>query len=514
MAGDHPAGYRPIDRMMRWLFTARVGPGLIAAGGALAFLAVLTSGRLFNDGDTYWHLATGRWILEHQAVPRVDSFSYTFAGRPWHAHEWLSELIMWSAFAAGGWNGLQLLFAGAFGVTAVAIGRAMSRWLAVGPWMLALGLGLAVGAPSFLARPHLLALPFLAIWLAELLAARQARRAPSPWLLVVMLAWANMHGSYVLGLGLAGVFGLEALLATWRSPRRTLVGWGVFGLALIAVGLANPFGLSGLMFPLQVQSMSSLPMISEWRSPDFSRLRAFEIAILLTLFACLWRGVRVPPLRLIVLLGFLHLALAHMRHQMVFGVVAALLLAEPIARAAAAGIPQPIDRAGKVSRGLTFAALAVVLAAGAWRMATPSVRVDGLNVPISALAAVPPDLAKRPVFNAYGMGGYLIFKGVRPYVDGRGDMYGDAFLRTYMLVTRPKLAALREELDRRSIDWVIVTAGEPVVGALDGMPEWRRLHSDHYAAVFVRRTAADALNLADAVGPQGPGQPGPASRPR
>lgn len=485
----------PADRLTGWLFRGRVGPGLVALMGALSFAGLLTVGKLFNDGDTYWHLATGRWILEHHAVPKADSFSYTFAGQPWHAHEWLSELVMWLAFRAGGWNGLHLLFAAALGVTALAMGKAMSRWLPVGLWMMILAFGLGLGAPSFLARPHLLALPFLAIWLAELLAARRARRAPGLWLLPLMLIWANLHGSYVLGLGLAAAFGFEALIATWRAPRQTLLTWGAFGLGALAAGLANPFGLSGLLFPLQVQAMSSLPMISEWRSPEFSHLSLFEVAILEALFFCLWRGVKVPPLRLLVLLGFFHLALEHARHQIVFGVVAALLLAEPFARASSGGIPDEGEAPRRASRVLAAAAAVLVVLAAGWRLATPSIRTTSLNVPVAALAAVPPELARRPVFNAYGLGGYLIFKGVRPYVDGRGDMYGDAFLRNYMVMTRPKLSVLRAELDRRAIDWVIVTAGEPVVGALDGMPEWRRLHSDYYAVVFVRRSAAAELKL-------------------
>src|ERR1022692_1453089 len=86
----------------------------IALAGALSFAAPI-----LNDGDTFWHLATGRWIIQHAAVPATDPFSFTFVGRPWVAHEWLSEVAMAGAWLAGGWGGLMLLVGLALGLTAL-----------------------------------------------------------------------------------------------------------------------------------------------------------------------------------------------------------------------------------------------------------------------------------------------------------------------------------------------------------------------------------------------------------
>src|ERR1700729_2312038 len=66
---------------------------------ALAVFALtLFSARVLNDGDTWSHLATGDWILAHGAVPAIDPFSFTKAGAPWSAHEWLAELLLGLAF--------------------------------------------------------------------------------------------------------------------------------------------------------------------------------------------------------------------------------------------------------------------------------------------------------------------------------------------------------------------------------------------------------------------------------
>src|SRR5215469_10958460 len=92
-----------------------------AAGFGLACFAP----QIFHDGDTWWHLAAGNWMLAHRAVPVRDSFSYTFAGQPWTAHEWLSEIAMALFYRAAGWSGLHILFGSAFGTACAVTGYAL-----------------------------------------------------------------------------------------------------------------------------------------------------------------------------------------------------------------------------------------------------------------------------------------------------------------------------------------------------------------------------------------------------
>ena len=197
----------PLDRTRARYLLIWVIPIMLAA--AVSFAAPI-----LNDGDTFWHLGAGRWMIAHGAVPATDPFSFTFVGRPWVAHEWLSEVAMAAVFQAGGWGALMLLFGLAMGLTALAMGAWLLRWLGMLPALLAVVIGLACVAPGMLARPHLLVLPLLAFWTVELLKAREAKRAPSIWLALGMLLWANLHSSFVVGYGLAAALGLEALLDT------------------------------------------------------------------------------------------------------------------------------------------------------------------------------------------------------------------------------------------------------------------------------------------------------------
>src|SRR5260221_166583 len=79
----------------------------------VAFTVFLFARGVLNDGDTYWHLAAGEWMLSHGLILRRDVFSFSHAGQAWDTHEWLTEVVMALAFRLGGWDGLLLLAASA-----------------------------------------------------------------------------------------------------------------------------------------------------------------------------------------------------------------------------------------------------------------------------------------------------------------------------------------------------------------------------------------------------------------
>ena len=66
----------------------------------LYLVVLLVGNKLLNDPDTYWHIVVGQWILAH-GFPHADPFSFTFAGKPWIAKEWLSQLLYFGAFHGG-----------------------------------------------------------------------------------------------------------------------------------------------------------------------------------------------------------------------------------------------------------------------------------------------------------------------------------------------------------------------------------------------------------------------------
>ncbi|MGC9953930.1 MAG: hypothetical protein ABSD21_06600 [Rhizomicrobium sp.] len=457
---------------------------LITLGAALAaFAVVLFAPAVLNDADTYWHIAAGRWMLDNQAVLRIDPFSYTFAGHPWQTHEWLAEIAMALAYVGAGWSGVVLLFGAAAALTAGLLARHLSRWLGGLALAATLVLSLACAAGSLLARPHLLALPLLEMWTAGLVIAREEGRAPSWKLLPLMVLWANLHSSFLIGLLLILPFALEAVEEESQTRAAALRHWGIFGGLSLLAAMISPHGIYGLIFPFKLMAMPSLNLINEWAPTNFQDFQPLAVAVAVALYVLLSHGARMKPLRIAVLLGMLYLALIHMRHHMLIAIVGPLILAEPLGRAL-----QTPPRNEKARHGLAIGlAFAVLLAAlAALRLWLPLVRGDSGTTPATALAHVPASLVHTPVLNDYSFGGYLIFNDVRPFIDGRVELYGEKFLGRYVQIVRPDKQALGAALDKYHVRWTIFAADNPVVGAMDATVGWHRLYADRWAVVHAK----------------------------
>ncbi|MEG8032539.1 hypothetical protein QP179_13535 [Sphingomonas aurantiaca] len=457
---------------------------LLAAFAAFAFTIIVPTA--LRDGDTGWHLATGAWIVAHGRVPTTDPFSFTAAGRLWVAHEWLSELAMYASYRVAGWSGLiGTAMATLFALVAYEI----RRWLSPRASIVALLMLITGLLPSLLARPHILALPILAAWLIVLLHARERGRAPPFGFALLMLVWANAHGSFVFGLALVGVFALEALIAAAPSDRRRVVlGWGAFGVACAVAATVTPAGIDGLVFPFYVDRLKLLAHLNEWQPADFATFSGFEAILLATLAVLLLRPVRIPPIRLLLMLGVLHLALQHTRQEIVLVVVGILVLAEPLGKAwTAKTAPSATPQRASRSIGVVILLLAIGLAG--YRVALPVVRADSAGVPIKALRHVPPPLRRQRVFNEYSFGGSLILAGIRPYIDGRSDMYGDPFTLDYFAIAGGDTTRWRAANARWHFGWTILPPRSPLVRMLDRDPAWQRIYADNVAVIHRVKSA-------------------------
>src|SRR5262249_14980534 len=158
--------------------------------------------------------------------------------------------------------------------------------------------GFVLAAPHLVARPHALALPLMVAWTAGLIRAVDERRAPSFWLLPLMLLWANLHGGFTLGLALTAPFALEGILQDRNTAPRSIG----FGIAAGLTACITPYGAESILVTQRILSLGdALDIIVEWRSQDFSRLEAFEILLLGGIGFTLLRGVTLSPLRIVVL---------------------------------------------------------------------------------------------------------------------------------------------------------------------------------------------------------------------
>jgi hypothetical protein len=468
--------------------------------GLFAYLYALNrASDLFLDGDTYWHIATGRWILNNGTVPKVDPFSHTMPGAPWTAHEWLSDVIMAGAHQIGGWNLVAVITAFAFAATIALLSRALLKWLEPIYALLFAALAVSMTAGHLLARPHLLAMPLMMVWTVELVRASDSKSPPRLWLLPIMTLWANLHGGFTLGIALGCAFAVEALLTATQEKRVAIArSWGIFLFLTLASALVTPHGVQGIRYTWELlfEHPYALERVGEWHSPDFHVFQPLELWLLGGLALVMHQGLRLPAVRLALLLGLLHLALKHQRNVELVGLLAPLFLASPFAaqwHQAQRGRQQfqGADRlfshlAQPAGRGAMLLGFLVVLGASVWlASARPLVLPEGV-VPARAVSAVQQAGIKGRVLNSYSSGGYLIYTGIPVFIDGRGEMYGDSFMKEYVEALQLSTPGGLENLLRKyEITWTLLEPGSPAIALLDHLG-WRRLYGDDTAVVHVR----------------------------
>lgn len=468
-----------------------------------SLLAVFASPAVLKCGDTYWHIKIGQVMLERGELLRHDIFSHTAYGKPWIAHEWLSELLMGAIFNVGGLPGLTLTFlfisAAAYYLMFLASSRLTDEWSTAAATALAIPLTFT----HLLIRPHVFTWLFGALTLYLLL--RQQRLL---WLLPPVTAlWANLHGGFVFGLFLQGAFLLGSLLEYWpgwapenwrRWLREHRLATGVLLLSILASAI-NPFGFKLLWFPFLVSSPVFAQEIGEWMAFDLQQnwyLRLWFI-VMLVLAAVHFR--KTAWTWRIIVLFLVYQALGHSRH-----VSLAALYTLPWVAGAIRTIKDHL--AGKTAGGVQLAlspwsgpVIAVLLFVGmflasiynppAWQQFA-----EMRFTPPPAFSAELIDYLRKgypgkKLLNEYSLGGYLLFSLENPppvFIDGRADMYGEEIFTDYVRIAKisPGFELL---LDKYGIDWIIFPKDHHLPRYLMQAPGWQRIYTDEQLTLLVRQ---------------------------
>lgn len=479
--------YPAADAQSAAPFSARV-PAAIASPMVVTILLyglLLTLGRqLLNDADTYWQIAVGDWMIAHRAVPHVDVYSWTFAGEPWISSQWLAQVVFAGLYHVAGWSGVvaasAFAIAGAFGLLAYYL---MQR-LAPLPALVMVMAGFVLAAPHMLARPHALALPVMVMWAAGLVRAADDKRVPSYWLLPLIALWANLHGGFTFGIFLIAPVALEALINAPAPDRlRVALRWALFGIAALAAACLTPYGPESILVTRRILGLGpALALIGEWQPESFAKFGSLELVLLGAIGFMLYRRVTLPPVRILVVLGLVHMALSQSRNGEMLGLIAPLFAAAPLAVQFGGRDSEVKGFAVPLLAGLGVVALLATL------VLPPLLRYEprALVTPTAATAAVKAS-GKTHLLNSYDFGGYLIAQGVRPYIDGRTELYGaDFFLHYDAAVNLKDVAVFERLLNDRKIDVTMLAPGTPAIGLLDRTPGWTRAYADDIAVVHVR----------------------------
>jgi hypothetical protein len=436
--------------------------------------------------------------LANRTFPTVDTYSYTFAGQPWIAKEWLAQLLFALAYGVAGWNGVVLLTVAMISLTVFLV----SRWLSASlKPIIAVGLTFLVAfliSPVYIARPHIFTLPIIVVWTAYLFRAARREEAPPFPLLALLCVWTNLHATFTLGFAIAAFAGLDLLARTGFSKPRLLAKWVAFGALCPVVSLINPYGVEAILATFTVAfGNEAVPQIVEWRAFNASE-DGFQLAALLAaLFGLTVSRLRIGWATAIFVVFTLHLYLTHVRFSYLFFLLVPIVLAPEVARqfpslsvdrwAAQArdGLEQFFAGRFRVLSGgiAVLLILAAVLFAGGREIA-PSPKTSAAG----ALAFAKANNLTGNVLNSYRFGGTLIFHGIKTFIDGRTDQLflgGFSTMDDRMGESGGK-PALIETLGKYGIEWALLSVDDSKLPFFDQLAGWKRAYADEYAVIYVR----------------------------
>jgi hypothetical protein len=423
--------------------------------------------QLFRDSDAGWHIRNGETILATATLPRTDPYSFTRAGQPWYAWEWLADVAAGALHRKLGLNGVAILYA-----TAIAAGVWLwfrLHWAMGGNFLIACAMApllLTTCNIHWLARPHVLS------WVFLLLAMFPAR----PNLIVVAgisALWANVHASFFLAPVMALLF---ALHNRWYLKA-----------ALVAAlaPLLNPYGVNLYVHVFRYLTDNELlSRIGEFQSFDFHSAGGGQIIAALLLgmiggtLALTQR--RVDYFALAVLITAMGL-----RSARALPLCALLLL--PIANAAITRwLPSPAflaygDNLRAQDKRFGGYALAPLVVVAAFCL-MPRAAFPPDQFPVAAYSHIP---SGARLFAPDKFGGYLIYRSngsLKVFFDGRSDLYGAGFLKNYsrLVQVRP---GWREYWDSFHFTHALLPADAPLLPALQALG-WRQEYQDKTATIL------------------------------
>jgi hypothetical protein len=461
-------------------------PAWFWVGVGVYVLLLINGSILLNDSDTYWHIAAGKWILDHNALPRVDIYSFTKAGEEWISTSWLAQVLFAGTYEVAGWVGPIVLAATCIAATFALLVFILSRRIPSTYAIMVALAALVLSIPHLFARPHVLALPVMVAWVNGLLSASERHEAPSFWLLPLIALWANLHGGFIFGLALVAPFAFDALWNAEGSQRRPLaLRWTAFGICAMVACCATPYGWGSVLASRKILELGDLlHLIYEWMPANFSGFSLFEACVLALIAGTLFCGVKLSLPRIILVLGLFHMALSHVRNIEIFALLMPLVVVTPVASQFGLQAARFVKTIFPVA---SIAAMAAILGISTWAVAANhKFSLPANQSPVAAVDVLKKQNSKH-VLNDLPFGGYLISQGLPVFIDGRAELYGERFEMTYYRALELKDVNLfLDMLKNYDIDAVLLTPSTPAAGLLDHLDGWQRVYSDETAVAHIR----------------------------
>jgi hypothetical protein len=515
-----------------------------------SLLAGPLSNRPLADADIGWHIRTGELILETHSLPRTDPFSSTMQGQPWFAWEWLYDILLGILHQACGLNGVVWLCAFLVAaIFALLLSQLLKRGTGV---LLAIVLMLlAVGASAIhlYARPHIVSWLFSVLWFVALERWERSEQGTPPrwipWFFPAsMLLWVNLHGGWLFGIALLGIYTLAAIVESVRAQKKDAFAairaghraraMAVAWMASVMATLVNPFGwrLHGHIYRY-LSDRYLMDRIDEFRSPNFHGWaeRCFAVILMLVVIAFAGHRKKLRLSHLLVVLLAAYAGFYSSRNLPVSSMLLVLIVGPILWENLAALADKPgawqwlrngMARISKFSermgaqemqlRGHLWPLVSVVFAFaiclhGGWLGSRQLIRAqfDPQKMPVAAVTFLQKEFegkqsSTEPVFSTDAWGGYLIYR-MNPgrmnpgrmyaerkvVVDDRHDLYGSGRIREYLILSQAE-PGWQSVLNEWGIRTALLPTDSTLANLLRELPrDWEVAYEDKVAVVFEKR---------------------------
>lgn len=503
------------SEIMQENLAVRAGVGMFdsAPTRVLALVLLLTAAPVFVassitaflNGDIWWHLRMGVWILENHSVPRSGLFSQ-YVDRAWVDSSWGFEVLTAGVYELLGLRAFTALLMG-FKVALAAVSFLLARGWRGNFWNAVLLSAIAQYVIVDLQPlPILFSILFFGIELFLLLQSRRCGDMRALyWLPLLFFLWANLHEQFFNGLLLLGLFlttevteyllhvsGARSFPAPTHSLARVSA---ITGLSVVAT-LLTPYGFQ--LWPSAFQTAYSKVVFENFQEMESLAFRQPQHFVLLLLVMASFLALGRQRSRDLFKLGmagiFVMLAFRVQRDVWCVVFPAIAIIAAALADNQQELEPRQNSPAWKWEKALVLVlVLAVFLAAIIRIPSSPALMSRASRVfPVQACDFIRTNRLPGPLFNTYSWGGFLIWY-LPEYpvaIDGRLNLYGDEINERYFKVidgtrrleTDPSFVRARTILLERNSAMLKALTTLPVL-----REQFRVAYQDDVATVLVRQ---------------------------
>ncbi len=434
--------------------------------------------------DYWWHIKAGEYMVNNNTVPVKDLFSWygVTNSLEWMSHEWLSEILLYLPYMIFGQASGYLIASIMFIFTGILLYLLNIDNYKKNPifTLLWIVLGVVVIMPTFNPRPHMFSFILFLLTLKILFNFLKKENDKFIWIIpAISLVWSNLHGGssnlpYVLCIMviLTGLmdkdFKYISLKKLKKYKVKTLIIVSILSIFAIAI---NPHGIKMVFYPyLNMGDTLMLNVIQEWRAPDLKTITDLPIYILIfaIYFIFLKREKSIDFKDLIIILAFTYLTFKSVRFSPFLYGVSSFVIFDYIKKK---------DEDLKILYiGLLLIGLLFIIFNVPSTITSLKTFAETKLVSENIIDGIKENDIKK-IYNAYNTGGYLIYNDIKPFIDGRADVYSKYTLKDYHLI-ETMTGNAKELILKYEFDSFLVERGTTIYNYLEDNENYRKICED------------------------------------